>query len=416
MRRFWASLAIAMCGIGGTIGYIAVSSSSDASAANLFVNVTAGTCTRSASQITFEQAQTNGWLCGSIQSAVAACTAGDLIRMKVGSYADQVVTATKSSPGCVVDAEDGTNIGDLDTIGAFYELKDMDATSWSSTDDMTNITLRNVEISGNGGIYLDTNSQDEQFTNVSWIGGSFHDFACSGCPAGMAIYTSANAGGGPGGSKITNFVIEDVDFFNIANTGGVGNHFEVVRVDGVIDGFTCRKCTFGAGNVTSTSIIFFSTFRSSIATAGVDKPINVTLENTFFGDTGDAFFTLSHNYGGKSCDNQTFTYNTFLAAPFAGGNCTYTNVVWTGNLAPAGNGCQGTTFTDNVWYGSGSTCHASDLVITNSGLGGTDGFYLQSGSGAIDNGGSGGNCISEDHDAGPRPVGAQCDAGADERD
>jgi len=343
--------------------------------------------------------------CGSIQTAWSAAAAGDIIYMKAGTYGDQTITGNKASETKVI-AEAGTTIGNLTTNGSFFTLENVYASSWSSsTAGVRDVTLRSVNISGNGGVYL----AGEGYSNFKWEGGSLRNFSCSNCPAAMAIYAGNTVGGS---ATVSNFVIDGVTFDNIKNTGGTANHFEVIRIDGNVNGYTLKNSTF-TNTDASSSTLFFTTFRGN-------KPQNITLENNFFSAPGAAFFVINENFQGSTCSDWSVRYNTFKSPAAAGGNCNYTNIVWTGNLGPTGN-CQGSSFVNNVWYGNGSTCGTSDKVIgSGEVLFDTDGFHLKTGSKAIDAAGAGANCISSDHDGGARPFDgdangtAICDAGAHE--
>jgi hypothetical protein len=365
-----------------------------AQSANLWIDGSGGSCTRQASAAGYSDATA----CGSIQAAVAACAPGDVIRMKAGSYGSQAVTANKTSPGCTVIAEPATNIGQLTTSGSWFEIQNINGTGWDmNSTGAKYITCRNCNFSGNSGV----NWAAEGWSNVSWIGGSLRNFSCSSCANAMAIFASTSVAGT---STASAALVDGVTFDNIRNTGGNGNHFEVIRIDGRVNGLTIRNSVF-TNSETSTSILFFSTFRGT-------KPENIVLENNVFGAAGSAYFAINMNYQGSVCSNWTLRYNTFSTSDgmMAGGNCPYNNITWVGNLGPRGN-CEGTAFRSNVWIGSaGSVCGSSDKAVASAG---TDGAYrLTAGSAAIDAGGTG--CIAVDRDGNARPAGGRCDAGAHE--
>lgn len=371
-----------------------------AQTAQLWIDPNGGSCTRQTTASAYNDASA----CQSLQAALVACSPGDTIRMKSGTYGAQSITAAKALPGCTVIAEPATQIGALSTDGSGYELQNINSPGWSmNSTGIKNITCRNCHFSGNSGV----DWAAEGWSNVSWIGGSLRNFSCSTCANAMAIFASNTAGGT---TTATGVLIDGVTFDNIRNTGGNVNHFEVIRIDGRVNGLTIRNSTF-TNNETSTSILFFTTFRGT-------KPDNILLENNFFGDAGSAFFAINMNFQGSVCSNWTLRYNTFNSGSdgmIAGGNCSYSNILWIGNLGPRGN-CEGSAFRSNVWYGStGAACGgAADSVISTSGLGGADGFHLLASSGAIDKGGSGADCIDRDHDGNARPSGLRCDAGAHE--
>jgi hypothetical protein len=375
-----------------------------AQTANLWIDTNGGTCTRQSAAGAYSDAAA----CASIQAAIAACAAGDTIRMKTGAYGAQTITATKTAPGCTVIAEASTSIGALSTGGAWYELQNITSTGsgtlstptllWRATG--ANITCRNCNFS-NGQVNWDAPS-----TNVNWVGGSLRNMTCTGgCDHGMGVYGS------------NNLTVDGVTFDKIVGDGGGGQHFEVIRVDGNINGLTVRNSKF-TNNVTSTSTIFFSTW-------GGVKPRNLLFENNFFGSSAPAYFHFQMNFQNLSnCSDWTFRYNTFTGGQgiipepqwgFCGSG--FSNVVFVGNLMPSGE-CVGTSMRYNVSYGTGSACSGTgNTVTTTSGaaLGGTGGFYLQAGSAAIDAGAPAGpDCIATDRDGNSRPAGVRCDAGAHE--
>lgn len=368
-----------------------------AQSANLWIDTNGGSCTRQSNPAAYSDAGA----CPSMQAAIAACAPGDTIRMKAGTYGSQNITAVKTSPGCTVIAEATTTVGGLTTHGAWYEIQNINSPSWTITAAGTNnITGRNINVSGNSGVWWAADG----WSKVSWIGGSLRNFSCSSCANGMAIFASNSVAGT---STASGILIDGVTFDNIRNTGGNANHFEVIRIDGRVNGLTIRNSTF-TNNETSTSILFFTTFRGT-------KPENIVLENNFFGEAGSAYFTINMNYQGSVCSNWTLRYNTFASTSdgmMANGNCSYSNVVWVGNLGPRGN-CEGTAFRSNVWFGgSGAACGGTaDKVVTASGLI-AGSFRLTAGSAAIDAGGTGSDCIATDHDGNARPSGGRCDAGA----
>lgn len=376
-----------------------------AQTANLWIDTNGGTCTRQSSVAAYSDVAA----CASMHVALAACVPGDTIRMKAGTYGAQTITATKTAPGCTVIAEPSTTVGRLTTGGAWYELHNMTGAvnnGWSQSSGANNITCRNCHFSGQEtqpwGTANVVTMGGSSVSNIRWIGGSLRNFACANCNSALYV-------GGPS----SNLLVDAVTFDNVRNTGGVANHFEVIRVDGNVNGFTLSRSSF-TNSVTSTSTVFMSTWE------GI-KPQNLVFENNFFGDTSPAYFHFQANFQNQSnCSNWAFRYNTFtgpqgMMVDAASASCgSFSNVVWIGNLGPRGN-CQGTAFRSNVWYGSsGAACGATDRVVTSAGLGGTDGFHLTAGSPAIDAGGSGADCIATDHDGNSRPAGARCDAGAHE--
>lgn len=381
--------------------------------ANLWIDTDGGTCTRQGTPATYSSASS----CSSMDAAINACTAGDMIRMKAGTYGAQSINRTKTTPGCTVIAETTATIGGLKTHGAWYEIQNIVGTGWD-IDNTTggpgtnNITCRGCSFSGNSGVWWVANG----YSNISWIGGAFTNFDTTDRSQGFAIWSGEVEGGS---TEATGLMVDGITFDDIQNTGGPGNHFEVIRIDGIVDGLTIRNSTF-TNNGASSGVFLLSSFR------GV-KPINITWENNFIEQASGSSVVVNMNYQEQgSCENWTFRYNTFppSAAPVnspanvTGGSCnnTFTNVVWTGNLLPRGS-CLGNTYNYNLGYGSsGSACSGTGNSVSSEAAVNfdTDGFHVLTGSSAIDAGGTGGNCIATDHDGNTRPRGSACDAGAHE--
>lgn len=380
-----------------------------AQTANLWIDTNGGTCTRQSTAGSYVDAQA----CASMQAALAACTAGDTIRMKAGTYGAQTITATKTSPGCTIIAESNTFLsGNLTTHGAWYEIQNVSGSAsgvgWYITSSANNITCRNCSWQG---VNTSLGYQDAAvywggtaMSNIRWIGGSLTNFACSSCAKALAVYEG------------TNFLVDGITFDNIQNTGGGGNHFEAIRIDGNVNGLTLSRSTFTNIEATS-STIFLSTFTGA-------KPQNLVFENNFFSGSGSvSFYVFNANFqNGSTCANWSFRYNTFnnlgndgimsdpVSMSCSGG--TVTNVEWLGNLMPRGD-CPSGTKRYNVGYGSsGAACTGTGNTVISSASFDTDGFHLTSGSAAIGAGGTGADCIAVDHDNNTRT--SPCDAGAHE--
>jgi hypothetical protein len=108
-RRYGGALAVATTAIviaGSAIGVRVTDTGGGdvAGAANMWVDLTGGSCTRSSTELSLAQAQANGWVCSSLSSAVAAAAAGDEVAISAGTYAFQTLAYRSNlqnlSPGC----------------------------------------------------------------------------------------------------------------------------------------------------------------------------------------------------------------------------------------------------------------------------------------------------------------------------
>lgn len=361
--------------------------------ANLWVDPNGGTCSRQATATAYS----DGAACGNLQAAWSAASAGDTIVVKAGTYtANQNITGDKISETKVVGENGVLLSGGLDTNASYLTIENVTTKGMSMQGNgVHDITLKNVNVDG-AEIYWHA----VKAYNIKWIGGSLKNYYNTpGYPAAFSVYGDTINQGSD--NFLRDVIIDGVTFSNISwNTSNAAEHFEVIRVDGNVQNLTIRNSTFTNTNA-NTGTLFFTSFTGS-------QQNGLMLENNFFDAPGDAYFVINNNI----CNNWNLRYNTFKGSAMAAGNCSPSNVAWTGNLSPVGV-CMGNSFTNNVWYGSGSGCGASDKVVASPGFD-TDGFHLLSSSLAKDAAGTGANCIATDHDGGARPVGSACDAGAHE--
>jgi hypothetical protein len=388
-----------------------------APAANLWVDASGGSCARSQTASAYRDSAA----CSSIDSAWAACRPGDVVVLKAGVYGAQTVAGDKASPGCTFKGENGTTIGDLRTSGRYFTLENVTVdvgtakqAGWKDT--ASNVTLKNVAFHGPF-ISVDISGA----SNVSWLGGELGSPGQTGgkrvCGQDAEPVQVANA------DHVTidgvTFHPQDTDL-TPSNCSTNGFHLEMVRLDAGTTFFTLSNSTFESGDHSDTASIFIT------EPGGGEDPHDLTFQNNFFG-TNDAVvgvFDVHSNV--TSCVNFTFAYNTFLA-PLGALQCrTAVNTNWIANLGANGPAasCLG-TWINNVWQDSGQGNCGNDKWVSGSrgridrlGLGGPGGFDLMAGSPAIDAGDRSyctGKLGGRDHDGRPRPIGARCDAGAEER-
>ncbi len=390
------------------------------SGANLWIDLDGGSCTRSDSPADYDDASA----CDSIAAAIAACQAGDTVVMKSGGYASQTVDASAPTPGCTVIGEDGVTLGGLETNGDNLTLRHVSVDvgvehapgGWNNGGN--DVTLEDVALHG------DYVSAFLSGSNVTWHGG---ELGASGTTGGKRSCNSGDA---------EPFFIQDADHvlidgvtfhpqdFDPTPCSGSSNgfHLEMVRIDANTSFISLQNSTFDDGDHSNTSSVFITNVNTDPG-----DPTNLTFQNNFFGSADNTTFSIHGNV--TDCSTFTFAYNTFRNTPgdpTSNGCTTLTGMSWIGNLGPRPGfySCAG-THTANVWQNDNTYSCGTDSVVIGTlygtealGLGGPDGFHLQAGSPAIDQGESGGYCTStlggRDHDGDSRPNGAACDAGGDE--
>lgn len=122
MRRFWAGLAIAISLAAITAGGVVITQDDgDATAANLHVNTSGGTCTRSSTPIDFATAQSNGWVCTTFDQANDLCQGGDSVRVKTGTYSGQTLRGSNSrSSACQWTFEEDVLVNGRLNFGSWH--------------------------------------------------------------------------------------------------------------------------------------------------------------------------------------------------------------------------------------------------------------------------------------------------------
>lgn len=453
LRRLRARLIVAGA-VGGSVIAIAlpaVQGGGGGDVANLWVDTTGGTCTRTAGA---GGAYSDAGACGPAQ-AFDASTAGDTIRIKPGTYtglqnftSDKASTVTMigedvdtvifSSTGSTLScsgAQTGWDTGYFCFSGDRLRLENATFDSGTTRGQSngfaihgSNITFANVNATGD---YVSTYISGPDFT---WDGG-YH-----GIPNGL---TGQREGCGTDGEPIwveddaPNLVMEDVTIWpgqadNTPCAGSVdGFHYEAVRLQSATNP-TFRRVRWAGTNVANTRGVGSGhIFMSSASATGVQnvKLYQVVMEH---GD-GNYSMQVGGAITGGSCAGFEMYYSTILMAP--GLACDLDDSVWIGNTGPYP-GCDGTG-SGNVWQRSSPVSCAgrsTDVFVTgpdyvplgsswtngwgNLGLDTTVGNPPKPQAGSAVLNAAQATCATFSPDIEgivTRPQGAKCDAGAYER-
>jgi hypothetical protein len=387
--------------------------------ANLWIDPTGGTCTRSAAASAYRDSAA----CQSLDQAWDACRPGDTIGLERGVYGEQTVTGNKSAPGCTVRGEDGATISDLVTAGTYFKLANVTVDAgtakhagWKTT--ASHVTLTNVRLHGPF-----VRVEISNVSDVSWIGG---ELGTAGTTGGKRVCGQDALPVEIGSAE--HVTISGVRFHpqdadpTPSTCSSNGFHLEMIRLDGGTSFFTLRNSTFDSGDHSGTASVFIT-----VPDPSGNAPHDLTFENNFFG-TNESVGAFDIHANVTRCVNFTFAYNTFLKTPGLFQCTSFVNTRWIGNLGANGpsSPCLGISI-NNVWQDPSRDNCGSDKWVRGArgqtdrlGLGGADGFHLRAGSPAIDAGEASGFCTStlrgRDRDGEPRQRGIRCDAGADEYD
>lgn len=412
---------LVVAGVLATGAYIVNEEGEQEAAAAVWVDTTGQACTRSATPITFEEAQSNGWLCDNITDGYNEASAGDTVRVKAGDYGANQSVGGKAGARITIIGEEGAT-----TTSSRASCGDQLNTGLSFDG---NVTVDNIDSGGaepfvymgGDGSYWQ-NSTLEESSDANTCPGA-RGSATGGTPEPVLIYTDVLADIITD-ARLSNMVFEPQHVC----TPGVGTcspgdvyHLETVRIDQYVDGVIIENSVFQDGGEDGTAHVF-------IPAASSHLPKNITVRNSYFG-TKSGSLNIDGGWTEDPCENWVFAYNIFRQGVLV--NCqTGGSVTWIGNVMSRSNsGCGmtgGHVWIENViQWSSDPRCggHSGDQWVngTNFGLDGMDidaDGRPQPGSVLIDAGETPdaddyctGALGSVDMDGVTRPIGSACDAG-----
>jgi hypothetical protein len=264
---------------------------------------------------------------------------------------------------------------------------------WTTYNDADDVTFRNVS---SAHLFIFSAS------NVNVLGGEIG-------PGQGLDYDSIIATAGDGANPPTDILIKGVYFHDWWRPAGSDFHTECLQIGSAVNltitGNRFQRC--------ATHDIFI---RSWGDVNGSESPLhNVVIQNNFFGETNDGFYTLaiSNDLGTPDATFLVRNNSSLQGMSLDGANA---HIDVFGNIIAFQQsfGCTATTYRYNV-IEEGDACNATDLVAPVAYVDRTNvDLHLAPGSAAIDRGDPA-SFPSLDYDGDARFLGGAPDAGADER-
>lgn len=369
-----------------------------------------GSCEHFASPAEYDDAKA----CGTLAALDAILEPGETGRVKAGVYPPQSAGSRDRFAPVKIIGEDGTSIDSGTAHNSGLALGG-------------NIDVANIDVGGN-----------TPFVFVGGIRSTWRDSrlleGASGALARSCINNDAEPliiYAAPDEPQVrdvalVNVVIEEQHHAPTDTCIGGGlYHLELGRIDLNVTRITLDSVTFADCPECGSGLLFITT-NSTLSPA----PSQLTMKNVVFGESPLYSFQVNENV--THCEDWTIAYSTFTQEAYV--PCADADIRWIGNLMPraASAPCYG-VYTKNVTQAEFDNRYCEDVdgevsdiwvpgpnySTSNLGIGAD--FTLEAGSPAIDaaESGAGSYCLGKlgavDRLGGSRPVGAACDAGADER-
>jgi chitodextrinase len=318
------SLSTAACAAGDT--------------ANVWVDTSGGSCTRQATAGAYVNAQA----CGDLDAAYQAATAGDLVRIKAGSYGDQTINLKSGAagPNRVFAPATGETV-------SFYNVTEEDADYITLQGPMT---LHRLDLTATLNAVVDGLTIAYNYTDtiqpVVFIGGK----STGGRTSNGVIIRNTDISGAwdqknvlidDNGGNVTN-VLLDHDDIHSQKMSDASVHMECLWITDA-DGVTVRASRVWGCHATGDVIISNS--------AGGPGATNILFENNIFETaygvgTDECCNPVAYTVqtGAVPASTWTFQYNLFESP-----------VIWRpgmtvrGNLGAGGSCVSGVTFAYNLW-------------------------------------------------------------------
>jgi chitodextrinase len=395
------------------------------SVANVWVDATGGTCSRSAAAAGYADAAA----CGSFDAAYHAASAGDLVYVKGGGYPAQALSADASKTSAA-DVTIGAAPGETVTLGCvgsdLHDCLDTQAASHLTVQNVRTASGSACGLPHQGKVSIGRGGSDVTFKNIDAggvfigesdahvIGGDYGpSVACQNMASGSDIRTLAS-GGDPNNITITGAFFHDV-------LRGDATHTECIYAN------AGDNVTINGNRFDNCAVIAIAMFAGETCWPTC-TPINWTITNNWFSTSSssvDNVQMIDLSDRGAGCPGYKVDFNTFRDGDIAASTgCAGSNgAEIVGNLLNNQNGCVpgGGWYQDYNVIKNGSPCGTND-TITNTPLGFTNettppyDLHLTTNSPALNRVPTN-RCTTTDIDGQPRPQGSTttCDAGTDER-